>query len=72
MTDAPNKGGRPRYFDPSPAQAAKLRELWEGPYVRVHVQKVASDMVGKPVEYHHLRDWYARVTAARSGQKLSE
>jgi len=64
MTDETpkRKGGRPRYFDPTPEQAAAIREIWQAPLLRPHAVKRASEIVGKPLEYHHLRDWYARVT----------
>jgi hypothetical protein len=57
-----SKGGRPRYFDPTPEQAAVIKELWESPTTRKHVRERASKIMGKTIEHHHLRDWYARIS----------
>ncbi len=52
------KGGRPRYYDPTPEQDAAIRALWNSPATRKYVRERATEIMGKPIAHHHLRDRY--------------
>lgn len=53
--------GRPKYFDPTAEQARIIRSIWETEgMMPKHKVKLIGDVLGKAVEYHHVRDWYAR------------
>ncbi len=55
------KLGRPRVFDPTPDQAKLIVAIWETEGIMPkHKVKLIGDVLGKAVEYHHVRDWYAR------------
>lgn len=51
----PGRIGRPRLFDPSPEQSAKIARLYRGHQTLSYVLDRASEIMGQPVERHHLR-----------------
>lgn len=55
------KLGRPRVFDPTPDQAKLIVAIWEteGVMPKFKVKQISA-LMGRPVKYHHVRDWYAR------------